>query len=65
MSSNDPDLEQKAADIIIVTHQPIGQEIHVIADNLSAHKTKRSMTTCSGAGGESRPPQRSCRRQSP
>ena len=25
----------------IVAHQPTGQEIHVIADNLSAHKTKR------------------------
>ena len=25
----------------IVAHQPAGQEIHVIADNLSAHKTKR------------------------
>ena len=25
----------------IVTHQPKGKEIHVIADNLSAHKTKR------------------------
>ena len=24
----------------IVAHQPAGQEIHVIADNLSAHKTK-------------------------
>ena len=25
----------------IVAHQPSGKEIHVIADNLSAHKTKR------------------------
>ena len=25
----------------IVTHQPAGKEIHVIADNLSAHKTQR------------------------
>ena len=25
----------------IVAHQPTGQEIHVIADNLSAHKTQR------------------------
>ena len=25
----------------IVAHQPTGQQIHVIADNLSAHKTKR------------------------
>ena len=25
----------------IVAHQPAGQQIHVIADNLSAHKTKR------------------------
>lgn len=25
----------------IVAHQPIGREIHIIADNLSAHKTKR------------------------
>jgi transposase len=25
----------------IVAHQPQGQEIHIIADNLSAHKTKR------------------------
>ena len=25
----------------IVAKQPAGQEIHVIADNLSAHKTKR------------------------
>jgi transposase len=55
MASNDPDFEQKAADIIgfarhtsaefvafladIVVNQPRGKEIHVIADNLSAHKT--------------------------
>jgi transposase len=25
----------------IVAHQPKGREIHIIADNLSAHKTKR------------------------
>lgn len=24
----------------IVDHQPVGKEIHVIADNLSAHRTK-------------------------
>ena len=28
----------------IVTHQPLGKEIHVIADNLSAHKTARVKT---------------------
>jgi len=26
---------------LIVDHQPSGKEIHVIVDNLSAHKTKR------------------------
>ena len=26
----------------IVAHQPAGQKVHVIADNLSAHKTKRA-----------------------
>lgn len=25
----------------LVSHQPVGQEIHLIADNLSAHKTKK------------------------
>src|SRR5436190_289456 len=39
LASNDPDFVAFLTDI--VANQPRGKEIHVIADNLSAHKTKQ------------------------
>lgn len=53
MASNDPAFESKTAEIIglylnppqhaaMVADQPAGKAIHVIADNLSAHKNQRS-----------------------
>jgi len=44
MASNDPEFEQKAADFIrfhtdVIDRTPAQQEIHIVLDNLSAHKT--------------------------